>query len=317
MRRVSERFHRIEGILYLYGNRVRRGQRIDRPALLDIAPTVLALAGVTPARDMPGRVLDGVLALPRVERSVASFEDGSSAVGTASHEARVDAAILERLEQLGYLDAASPKSDRNLAGSLFEAGNLEKAVEAYAALTVENPEDGALRASYGGVLGALGRYDEALEQLDAAIELQPLNVEAYYNRGLIHERRGDRPSAVAEYRTALRYNPSYPPASKALQRLTGSAQSADEPTPGEQLAAKLAERASDAARRGDYAGAMDLLDQAERIAPKLALVHQYRSNVAFLKGDTERAIRALEKASEIEPDNALFRTNLERLRASP
>ena len=35
---------------------------------------------------------------------------------------------------------------------------------------------------------------------------------------------------------------------------------------------------------------------------------------AFLKGDRAAAIAALEKALEIEPDNALFRTNLERLR---
>ena len=43
------------------------------------------------------------------------------------------------------------------------------------------------------------------------------------------------------------------------------------------------------------------------------MVYQYRSNVAFLKGDTDEAIRALQKAIELEPDNALFRLNLERL----
>jgi Flp pilus assembly protein TadD len=48
------------------------------------------------------------------------------------------------------------------------------------------------------------------------------------------------------------------------------------------------------------------------------LVHQYRSNVAYLAGDREGAIRALERALALEPDNALFRSNLARLReASP
>ncbi len=60
---------------------------------------------------------------------------------------------------------------------------------------------------------------------------------------------------------------------------------------------------------------MEQLDEAQRIAPRLALVQQYRSNVAFLQGDREAAIAALERALELEPDNALFRTNLERLRA--
>jgi predicted AlkP superfamily phosphohydrolase/phosphomutase len=58
MRRVSERFHRLEGILYLYGNHVKPRRRLDQPTLLDVAPTLLALVGLSPARDMPGRVLE-------------------------------------------------------------------------------------------------------------------------------------------------------------------------------------------------------------------------------------------------------------------
>ena len=45
------------------------------------------------------------------------------------------------------------------------------------------------------------------------------------------------------------------------------------------------------------------------------LIYQYRSNVAYLMGDHETAITAPEKALELEPGNALFRTNLERLKA--
>ncbi|MGD9764948.1 MAG: tetratricopeptide repeat protein [Candidatus Binatia bacterium] len=46
---------------------------------------------------------------------------------------------------------------------------------------------------------------------------------------------------------------------------------------------------------------------------RYALVHQYRADVAFLMGDPERAKRALRKALEIEPDNASFKANIERL----
>jgi tetratricopeptide (TPR) repeat protein len=59
---------------------------------------------------------------------------------------------------------------------------------------------------------------------------------------------------------------------------------------------------------------MQQLDEAERIAPRYALVQQYRANVAFLMGDRARAIAALEKALEIEPDNALYKSNLARLK---
>ncbi len=58
---------------------------------------------------------------------------------------------------------------------------------------------------------------------------------------------------------------------------------------------------------------MATLDEAEKVAPNYALVYQYRANVAFLMGDRAAAIAALKKALEIEPDNALYRTNLQRL----
>jgi tetratricopeptide (TPR) repeat protein len=82
----------------------------------------------------------------------------------------------------------------------------------------------------------------------------------------------------------------------------------------EARAAQLAETASELARRGDYQQAMRLLDEAEGIAPNYVLIHQYRSNVAYLMGDYASAENALIKALEIEPDNALFRANLERVR---
>jgi hypothetical protein len=44
------------------------------------------------------------------------------------------------------------------------------------------------------------------------------------------------------------------------------------------------------------------------------VVYQYRSNVAVLKGDNNEAIRASQRAIELEPENASFRLNLERLR---
>lgn len=311
MRRVSEKFHSIEGILYAYGKNVRPGAVFERPVLLDIAPTILALAGISPARDMPGRVLHEGLDVPRAERQVASYEGDDRGERAGGGDAVVDPAILERLRALGYLDTESPTGDRNLAALLFEDGRYKEAVEAYRTLVAARPDDGDLRASFAGALGALGRYTESLEQLDEATRLAPLHPESYHNRGVIHEKLGDIDKAVAEYRQALRYAPSYEPSRDALARL------GVEPTPptgdAERRVTELAAEASRAARRGDYAEAMALLDSAEAIAPQLAILYQYKSNVAFLMGDRDGARRALLKALEIEPDNALYRNNLKQL----
>jgi len=316
MRRVSERAHRDEGVLYLYGRDVRPGVTLERPTLLDIAPTVLALTGVPPPRDMSGRVLTDGLRLADPPRQVASYEGTGGGAAAGAVDAAADPAILERLRSLGYLDAESPQGDRNLAAVLFEQGRYDEAVKAFAALIEAHPDDGALRASRAGALGALGRYDEALAELDRAVGLAPLNPEGYHNRGVVHERQGNAAAALADYREALRYNPQYQPSREALARLRGADAQATPRDANAQRAATLADEASELARRGDYAAAMQRLDDAERLAPRLALLQQYRANVAFLMGDRTAAAAALRRALQIEPDNALFRENLRRLDGS-
>lgn len=314
LRRVSERFHRIEGVLYLYGRGVRAYTHIDKPGLLDIAPTVLALLGLPASEEMPGRVLTDALMLEGPPRRVASYETGTTTHAEATDSAPVDAKILEHLESLGYLDTPSPTGDRNLAALHFEAGRYEEAAKEFAKLVEAAPDDGGLRASLAGALGALGRYDEALEQLAEAETLAPLHPEIHHNRGVLLERQGKTADAIESYRTAVRYDPDYEPSRAALLRLTGNATGGTGPrTDEERRAAALAEQAAAAAKSGDYPKAASLLDEAVRIAPSYPVVHQYRANVAFLAGDRKTAIAALQKALELEPDNALYRQNLRYL----
>jgi tetratricopeptide (TPR) repeat protein len=274
---------------------------------------------------MPGRVLAEALDLEVPGPAVATYETGAAGVAETARDSTVDPAIMERLRSLGYLGDSdsnrgasetrrSPEGERNLAAVLFEAGRYQESAEAFAKLVEENPEDGSVHTSLAGALGALGRYDEAIRHLDLATQLDPLNVEAYHNRGVIQERQGKPDAAIEEYRTAVRYNPQYEPSRSALVRLTSSADVRAPRNDAEKLASLLAERASQAARRGDYAEAMKLLAEAERIAPRYPVVYQYQSNVFYLMGDLSKAIQVLENALELEPENALFKTNLQRLK---
>ncbi len=318
MRRVSEAFHRTEGILYIYGHRVKPRVRLNRPTILDIAPTVLALNGLGRAADMPGRVLAEAFDFT-IPASVASYEPaGGEAVASAAapSDSQVDPEIVKKLQSLGYIGATSSTGDRNLAAVAFEAGRYEEASREYARLVAEKPDDGSLRASYAGALGALGNYDAAYAELTKAIELEPLNVEAYHNRAVIHERRGEKAAAIADYQTAVKYNPQYEPSRRALQRL-GAPMPQEPRSDAEKRAVALAEEAAGAARRGDYAEANRKLDEASGVAPGLPLLYQYRANVAYLRGDTAGAIAALERGLKVDPGNALFAENLKRLRQTP
>lgn len=315
MRRVSAKNHRIEGVLYLYGNHVKPGAKIEGATLLDIAPTVLALEGVAPAQDMPGRVVTEALTLPEPVRTVATYESDRGDETAETQDASVDPAILARLEALGYLEAESPRSGRNLAAMSFEEGKYEESVKAYRAQLEKNPKDASAHSSLAGALGALERYDEALVHANEAIRLAPLHAGAYHNKAVIFERKGDTDAAIAEYKKAVRFGSGYEPSRRALVRLTGSPTVDDAQTEEQKLAAKLAREASVAARKGRYDDAMDLLNRAERVAPDYSLVYQYRSNVAFLMGDKKAALAAVEKAIELEPENPLFRRNLKHLQA--
>jgi len=327
MRRVSERFHNAEGVLYLYGRGVKARARLDEPKLVDVAPTVLALAGLPPARDMPGRVIAEGLTTRIPGPAVASYETGPASTRTAQ-DPQADPQILERLRSLGYIGGGaspppgsaagagprSPTGERNIAALHFEAGRYEEAAAAYRRLLADDPKDASLHTSLAGTLGAMGRFDEAAKHLDLAVKIDPLNVEAYHNRAVIFERQGRKEQAIELYRRAMRYNSQYEPSRQALVRLVGSAEVNAPRTAQEKQAFALAQQAAQAAQRGNYPEAMNLLAQAERIAPRYALVYQYRSNVAYLMGDVAGAIKALERGLALEPDNALFRTNLQRLK---
>src|SRR5262249_38514102 len=110
MRRVSEAFHRPEGILYLYGSRVKPRTRLRQPTILAVAPPVLALNGLGRASDMPGRVLAEALdltipaAVPTYEAAGATASTGAAGTG----DAEADPEIVKKLSSLGYIGAKSP-----------------------------------------------------------------------------------------------------------------------------------------------------------------------------------------------------------------
>jgi tetratricopeptide (TPR) repeat protein len=196
----------------------------------------------------------------------------------------------------------------------FEAGRFEEAAAAYRRLLAEDPKDASLHTSLAGALGAMGKYDEASRHLELAVKLNPLNVEAYHNRAVILELQGHKEQAIELYRRAVRYDSQYEPSRRALVRLAGSAEVNAPRTEQEKKAFALAQQAAQAAQRGNYPEALGELAQAERLAPRYSLVHQYHANVAYLMGDLPGAIKALEKGLALEPDNALFSTNLQRLK---
>jgi len=326
IRRVSEDFHRPLGHLSMLGHGVKAGARIHEAEQIDLAPTVLALLGLPIPSDLPGRVLDGAVSLPHPPTFEPPRETSSSGNGAAPPaRSTSDQQMLRHLEALGYIDRNEasekvgqvedvPESRQMRAGVLIEQGRYREARLQIEQLLQNEPESPILHTNLAICLVNLGQMDQALEQLDAAQKVAPLMPEIYHNRGAIFERQGHGTEAAEQYRTALRYAPHFKPARESLLRLTGTTMPNPPRSAAEAQAYELAESAHQAAVRGDLEAASQWLDEAERIAPDLATIHHYRSNVAYLRGDLETATEAMTTALKLEPSNELFRHNLDRLR---
>ena len=108
---ISEAFgptgdHRMDGIFVASGPPFRVGASPEGATLLDIAPTVLHLLGVPVPDDMDGRVLTEVLdpaVVPVPAESISSNGHGPGEPVVAAYTEEEDAAIQQRLADLGYL----------------------------------------------------------------------------------------------------------------------------------------------------------------------------------------------------------------------
>lgn len=98
--------HTSDGILVMAGPHIKQGQ-IAGATVYDITPTTLALLGLPPADDMPGKVLwsafDESLSPDRFAATIPTY--GTSApAGDGTPSTAVDEEIKERLRALGYID---------------------------------------------------------------------------------------------------------------------------------------------------------------------------------------------------------------------
>ena len=100
--------HRLEGILIGKGGPIKKGARLNGARLMDMAPTLLYLAGQKIPSDMDGKVLLELFEPEFVAKNPVEYEQVSSGdqnAGTGSTYSQEDAALVEeRLKALGYIE---------------------------------------------------------------------------------------------------------------------------------------------------------------------------------------------------------------------
>lgn len=162
----------------------------------------------------------------------------------------------------------------------------------------------------GDIRFALGNLDGALVDYDRSIELDSKNPLTFFQRGLIHQQRGDRARAIEDYNEALRLRPTFARALNNRGMLRADADPAG--------AIEDFQRAADAdpllvepyanlgtalIKKGEYEAAVLEFDTALGFEPENFGYLRIRAFAKSLAGDRDGAIADYQAALRVSPGN--------------
>jgi predicted AlkP superfamily phosphohydrolase/phosphomutase len=95
--------HRIEGIFILNGPEIKEGAKFEGARIYDLAPTVLALKGLTIPDDMDGAILTDIMKDPEKYKNIGKREGKKKEEKDYEASEEDEEAIRKRLKSLGYM----------------------------------------------------------------------------------------------------------------------------------------------------------------------------------------------------------------------
>jgi predicted AlkP superfamily phosphohydrolase/phosphomutase/tetratricopeptide (TPR) repeat protein len=202
-------WHRPYGVLAVAGPHIKRGEQVYGASLLDVTPTILAMLGQAVAADMDGSPLVQMYDRPVAVRTIDTYEvSGEEHDASASEEDPwAVREMMVQLSQLGYVEDDSMEAvvrdrRRNLGQIYLATGRPLKALEEFASLVEEDPEEKGARIALANCLLSLGRLDECEELVTRVLEDGESAPLAAQYRGMISIRRGRVEEAVEHLRRA-------------------------------------------------------------------------------------------------------------------
>jgi uncharacterized protein YjbI with pentapeptide repeats len=105
------------------------------------------------------------------------------------------------------------------AFAALDAGRAEEATALLKDYLWRDPSDGVAYAALGVALSQVGQSEAALEAMEQAHYLRPLDARVLYNYGLVLAAAGDAKAARVRFAAALKVDPNYDRASRCLAQL--------------------------------------------------------------------------------------------------
>jgi tetratricopeptide (TPR) repeat protein len=178
-----------------------------------------------------------------------------------------------------YAEAHTVRGD-----DLMVAGRHQEAIEQYERALHIEPDYARAHNNLGHELLQAGKIEEAIAHDEQALRLKPDFAEAHYNLGLALAQTGRIKEGIAHYEQALRLKPDYADAHNNL--------------------------ANALAQTGRIGEAIAQYEHALRIKPDYAEAHSNLGSVLLQEGKLSDAIAHFEQALRIKPDLAEAHSNL-------
>jgi tetratricopeptide (TPR) repeat protein len=166
----------------------------------------------------------------------------------------------------------------NRAQVLKGLGRLDEARQDYETVIALDPNYAEYHFEYASLLRRLGHEEQALDEYATAMRLTPPFVELYYNRGDLRAVRGDVDGALADFNYALELDPEYVDA--------------------------YVNRAALLLRLGDLDAAARDIAAGLALSPDNAHLRCQEARVAWERGDTQSALVVLDQVVRDKPDMA-------------
>ncbi|MCG8407838.1 MAG: alkaline phosphatase family protein [Phycisphaerales bacterium] len=219
-------WHRRYGMLAIRGPGIKKDERVYGASLLDVAPTVLWLLGLSPAKDMDGHVLTQILEEHQHEPTFVDTYEGNGSAhqgAVATHDENsvsddpwASQKILERLQALGYIDSTDKVENvvldrmRNLAQVYSATGRPREALEQWETILEKKPDDKGTQIMIATCWLDLGELDKCEASLKELLQDEEDAPQANYYMGIINFRRGDYKASLRNLRAAEKCSPLLP-----------------------------------------------------------------------------------------------------------
>jgi len=96
----------------------------------------------------------------------------------------------------------------DLGYTFYEQGKYDDAQTLFEGLVISNPYDGYFHTMLGAIYAKKDMHEEAAEEYSIAIELDPENISAYVNRGELLLQHGEFEYAMDDLKAAIELDPN-------------------------------------------------------------------------------------------------------------